>query len=47
MAEVNTHLSVPENLWAAWYAWWRNDTLATGLYPPQYFVEGKLKDEVL
>src|SRR5205809_6630425 len=31
ISEVNTHLSVPEKLWATWYAWWRNDTLATGL----------------
>ena len=31
ISEVNTHLSVPEKLWATWYAWWRNDTLATGM----------------
>jgi len=35
MSEVNTHLSIPEKLWATWYAWWRNDTLATGPYPNQ------------
>jgi hypothetical protein len=33
ISEVNAQLSVPEKLWAAWYAWWRNDTLATGLFP--------------
>jgi len=33
ISEVNAHLSIPEKLWAAWYAWWRNDTLATGIYP--------------
>jgi len=31
ISEVNTHLSIPEKLWATWYAWWRNDTLATGI----------------
>ena len=30
ISEVNAQLSVPEKLWATWYAWWRNDTLATG-----------------
>jgi methylsterol monooxygenase len=34
ISEVNAHLSVPEKLWATWYAWWRNDTLATGIQTP-------------
>jgi hypothetical protein len=38
ISEVNTHLSIPEKLWATWYAWWRNDTLATGL-PQRNFTK--------
>lgn len=25
------HLNIAERLWAAWYLWWQNDTLATGI----------------
>lgn len=31
ITKSNTHLSVAERLWVAWYAWMRNDVLATGI----------------
>ena len=31
ISEYNVHLNFFEKLWAAWYAWMQNDTLATGI----------------
>lgn len=31
ITKFNTHLSVAERLWVAWYAWVQNDVLATGI----------------
>ena len=31
VAKYNVHLNYAEKLWAAWYLWWQNDTLATGI----------------
>lgn len=31
MSKINVHLNIAERLWAAWYLWWQNDTLATGI----------------
>lgn len=31
ITKSNTHLSVAERLWVAWYAWMQNDVLATGI----------------
>lgn len=31
ISKYNTHLSVVERLWTAWYAWMQNDVLATGI----------------
>ncbi|KAK5673786.1 C-4 sterol methyl oxidase, partial [Elasticomyces elasticus] len=31
ITKSNTHLSVAERLWVAWYAWVQNDVLATGI----------------
>lgn len=31
ITKANVHLSVPERLWVAWYAWIQNDVLATGI----------------
>lgn len=31
VSKINVHLNIAERLWAAWYLWWQNDTLATGI----------------
>ena len=31
ISELNVHLNIFERLWAAWYQYMENDTLATGL----------------
>ncbi|KAI6458768.1 hypothetical protein MCOR17_007257 [Pyricularia oryzae] len=31
VSKYHVQLSVLERLWAAWYLWWQNDTLATGI----------------
>lgn len=31
ISKYNTHLSIIERLWTAWYAWMQNDVLATGI----------------
>lgn len=31
VSKINVHLSIVERLWAAWYLYMQNDTLATGI----------------
>lgn len=31
VSKINVHLNVAERLWAAWYLYMQNDTLATGI----------------
>ena len=31
VADYNVQLNYGEKLWMAWYAWWQNDILATGV----------------
>lgn len=31
VSKINVHLNVVERLWAAWYVYMQNDTLATGI----------------
>jgi methylsterol monooxygenase len=31
VSKLNVHLNIIERLWAAWYMWMQNDTLATGI----------------